>query len=130
PDASFDLIVSTMFFHETSHAALRTILGEVARLLAPGGLHLHLEQPPYHGMPPFEQFLRDWDCYNNNEPFWTTVHDINMVEVMQQCGFAGDQMFEDEIHAVVDLQLPKVGEEVEDFGRGGMWYAFGAERAA
>ncbi|MEZ5474785.1 MAG: methyltransferase domain-containing protein [Steroidobacteraceae bacterium] len=130
PDASFDLIVSTMFFHETSHAALRTILGEVARLLAPGGLHLHLEQPPYHGMPPFEQFLRDWDCYNNNEPFWTTVHDTNMVEVMQQCGFAGDQMFEDEIHAVVDLQLPKVGEEVEDFGRGGMWYAFGAERAA
>jgi hypothetical protein len=24
--------------------------------------------------------------------------------------------------------MPKVAEEVEDFGRGGMWYAFGSER--
>ncbi len=129
-DSAYDLIVSTMFFHETSSRALRNVLQEAARLLAPGGLHLHLEQPPYHAMEPFEQFLRDWDCYYNNEPFWTTVHDTQMLDVMRQCGFAADALFEDEIHAVVDLQMPKVGAEVEDFGRGGMWYAFGAERAA
>ncbi|MEZ5513510.1 MAG: methyltransferase domain-containing protein [Steroidobacteraceae bacterium] len=128
-DSAYDLIFSTMFFHETSYQALRAILREASRLLAPGGIHLHLEQPPYHGMDTFEQFLRDWDCYYNNEPFWTTVHDTRMLIVMQQCGFAHDQLFEDEIHALVDLQMPKVDEEVEDFGRGGLWYAFGAERA-
>jgi SAM-dependent methyltransferase len=55
---AFDFIYSTMFLHETSHAALRNIFREARRLLAPGGLHVHLEQPPYRGMDLFEQFLR------------------------------------------------------------------------
>jgi len=125
---SFDVIFSTMFLHETSWRALRRILREVDRLLAPGGLHLHLEQPPYRGMDEFEKFLRDWDCYHNNEPFWTTLHDTDMRALMTELGFAGDSLFETSIHAVVEDEMPKVGEEVEDFGRGGMWYAFGSER--
>ncbi len=128
-DQSFDLIVSTMFLHETSYRALRNILCECARLLACGGLHLHLEQPPFRGMDAFEQFLRDWDCYYNNEPFWTTLHDTDMMVLMRECGFRNDQCFETEIHAVVDLAMPKVRESVEDYGRGGMWYAFGAWRS-
>ena len=91
---------------------------------------MHLEQPPYHGMDAFEQFLRDWDCYYNNEPFWTTLHDMKMLDVLGECGFGADRGFETEIHAVVDEHMPKVAQEVEDYGRGGMWYAFGAERAA
>lgn len=129
-DGSFDLVFSTMFLHETSYSALRNILREASRLLAPGGVHLHLEQPSYHGMEPFEQFLRDWDCYYNNEPFWTTLHDTRMLELMAECGFGQDRRFETEIHAIVDWHMPKVATEVEDFGRGGKWYAFGAERAA
>lgn len=125
---SFDFIFSTMFLHETSWSALRRILREVDRLLAPGGLHLHLEQPPYRGMDEFEKFLRDWDCYHNNEPFWTTLHDTDMRALMAELGFAGDSMFETSIHAIVEDEMPKVGQEVEDFGRGGMWYAFGSER--
>ncbi len=126
--ASFDVIYSTMFLHETSWAALRRILREIDRLLAPGGLHLHLEQPPYRGMDEFEKFLRDWDCYHNNEPFWTTLHDLSMPALMAELGFPGDAVFETSIHAVVEDEMPKVGEEAEDFGRGGMWYAFGSER--
>lgn len=127
---SFDFIYSTMFLHETSYSALRNILREADRLLAPGGLHIHLEQPPYHGMSEFEKFLRDWDCYNNNEPFWTTVHDTHMPTLLKELGFQGDRVFETEIHALVETAMPKVAEAVEDFGRGGMWYAFGSERAA
>jgi SAM-dependent methyltransferase len=130
PDASFDFIFTTMFLHETSWGAVRRILREVDRLLAPGGVHIHLEQPPYRGMPEFEKFLRDWDCYYNNEPFWTTLHDTNLPELMRQIGFGGDRVFETEIHAVVEDEMPKVAAETEDFGRGGMWYAFGSERAA
>lgn len=130
PDASFDLIYSTMFFHETSYRALRAILREAGRLLAPGGLHLHLEQPPYRGMSEFEKFLRDWDCHYNNEPFWTTLHDTDMPALLREVGFAGDRIFETEIHAVVESSSPKVANETEDFGRGGMWYAVGSERSA
>ena len=43
-------------------------------------------------------------------------------------GFVRDTCFETSIHAVVEHGMPKVAEEVEDFGRGGMWYAFGSER--
>jgi SAM-dependent methyltransferase len=129
-DGHFDFIYSTMFFHETSYSAVRRILREVSRLLAPGGLHIHLEQPPYRGMSAFEQFLRDWDCYYNNEPFWTTLHDTDLPALLRENGFGADRIFETEIHAIVDEQMPKVAQEVEDYGRGGMWYAVGAERAA
>ena len=128
-DGSFDFIYTTMFLHETSYSALRAILRETARLLAPGGVHIHLEQPPYRGMDPFEQFLRDWDCYYNNEPFWTTLHDTHLPDLLPQLGFGADRIFETEIHAIVDDEMPKVAVEREDYGRGGMWYAVGSERA-
>lgn len=126
-DGSFDFIYSTMFLHETSWAALRNLLGETRRLLAPGGIHVHLEQPPYRGMPAFEQFLRDWDCYHNNEPFWSTLHETNLPSLLSQLGFDRGRIFETTIHAIVDDDLPKVDDEVEDFGRGGMWYAVGSD---
>lgn len=130
PDGHFDFIYSTMFLHETSYSALRGILREVSRLLARGGLHIHLEQPPFRHMPEFEKFLRDWDCYHNNEPFWTTMHDTRLAELLASVGFAGERIFETEIHAIVGGEMPKVASEVEDFGRGGMWYAVGSERPA
>lgn len=123
----FDFIFSTMFLHETSHAALRNILKEVGRLLAPGGLHVHLEQPPYRGMSAFEQFLRDWDCINNNEPFWSALHDTHLPNLMRELGFDASRLFETEIHALVEDEMPKVSSEVEDYGRGGLWYACGGE---
>jgi ubiquinone/menaquinone biosynthesis C-methylase UbiE len=121
----FDLIYSTMFLHETSHAALRNILHEVRRLLAPDGLHLHLEQPPYRDMPTFEQFLRDWDCLYNNEPFWTALHETHLPSLLAESGCDPARIFETEIHAMVEDAMPKVGDEVEDYGRGGKWYACG-----
>ncbi len=124
--ASFDFIYSTMFLHETSHAALRNVLGEARRLLAPAGLQVHLEQPPYCGMNNFEQFLRDWDCHYNNEPFWSALHETNLPALLAEKGFAATAIFETEINAVVEDEMPKVATEVEDFGRGGLWYACGA----
>ena len=129
PDGHFDFVYSTMFFHETAHGALRRILREAGRVLAPGGLQIHLEQPPYRGMDEFEKFLRDWDCFHNNEPFWTTLHDTHLPTLLAEAGQAGDRVFETTIHAIVEDEMPKVAGEVEDFGRGGMWYAVGAERA-
>ena len=129
PDGHFDFIYSTMFLHETSHGALRRLLDEVRRLLAPGGLHVHLEQPPYRDMSAFEQFLRDWDCHHNNEPFWSALHETHMPTLLRKRGFEAEKIFEVEIHALVEDEMPKVVDEIEDYGRGGMWYACGAELA-
>ena len=40
---------------------------------------LHLEQPQYSDdMPLYEQFIRDWDAFNNNEPFWSAMHALDL----------------------------------------------------
>ena len=98
------------------------------RVLAEGGLMLHLEQPPYTDMPVYEQFIRDWDSFNNNEPFWSTVHTLNLPGMMQKAGFGHNEVFEDHVKAVVDRKefaaTADDGEQ-EDHGRAAAWYALG-----
>jgi len=88
-DGSFDFVMSTMFLHELSLASMDAIFREAHRLLAPGGLFLNMEQPGYKGMPPFEQAMRDWDAFYNNEPYWTTLHGLDLDEHLQAAGFKG-----------------------------------------
>lgn len=134
-DGSYDLVTTAMFWHETSHRALPRILREVHRVLAPGGLTLHLEQPQYAGMDPFEAFMRDWDAYNNNEPYWTRMHELDLRELITQAGFDADAYFETTMQAKVDRELfpAPLGTDgagaQEDYGRTPMWTAFGAAKA-
>lgn len=125
---SFDWVQTTMFVHETSRTALPRIMKEGYRVLADGGLMLHLEQPPYTDMPVYEQFIRDWDSFNNNEPFWSTVHTLNLPIMMQEAGFGHNEVFEDHVKAVVDRKefaaTADEGEQ-EDHGRAAAWYALG-----
>ena len=57
PDESFDLIVSHIMLHETSHSAMPRIFAECKRLLKPGGVMLHLEIPS--GADPYASFMMD-----------------------------------------------------------------------
>ncbi|MHC5824630.1 MAG: class I SAM-dependent methyltransferase, partial [Nostoc sp.] len=50
PDESFDLVVSHILLHEIPPPAVRKVMQESYRLLAPGGMMLHLEAPLYHHM--------------------------------------------------------------------------------
>lgn len=128
-DDSFDLIVSCMFLHELSAKALPAILKETKRLLAPEGLVMHIEQPQYTPeMDLFEQFMRDWDTYNNNEPFWGTMHDIDMYDALDTAGFNREKFFTIGVAAKVDENIfPSAAEsDDEDYGRKAAWNAFGA----
>lgn len=88
-DASFDLIVSHILFHETSRKAVANILKECHRLLKPGGVMLHLDVPRrLTAKTPYDQFIADWDTLNNNEPFWGTfLFDINVMAMVDAAGF-------------------------------------------
>ncbi len=96
PDASFDLVVSQILFHETSRSALSNIIAECHRLLKPGGIMLHVDVPSKAlAKTPYQQFMADWDTLNNNEPFWGTfMFEINMTEVAKAAGFAPDKIKE------------------------------------
>jgi SAM-dependent methyltransferase len=130
PTDSFDFVMTCMFLHETSRTAIERVLAEIYRVLRPGGISLHLEQPQYSGMPVYEQFVRDWDAYNNNEPFWTTMHDLDLRELAMRNGAAANECFETGLAAVVDASLfPPAPAQAEDYGRKAAWYAFGVAKA-
>jgi SAM-dependent methyltransferase len=126
---SFDWVQSTMFLHETAGKAIFRIMAEVYRLLRPGGLTLHIEQPQYTpDMDLYEQFIRDWDAYYNNEPFWSKMHDIDPCDLMVHAGFRAEDFMQIGVKAVNDLANPgeKPKDEPEDHGRSPKWNVFGA----
>lgn len=86
-DGSFDLVVSTATMHELSRAGIRAIVGEMHRVLRPGGVMINVEQPQYEGMSAYDQFMRDWDTFGNAEPFWGTLHDMDLVQLAVDAGF-------------------------------------------
>ncbi|MEO7773233.1 MAG: class I SAM-dependent methyltransferase [Steroidobacteraceae bacterium] len=129
PDGHFDWVQTTMFLHELSGKSLPKIVREAERVLAPSGLMLHLEQPQYSDdMPLFEQFIRDWDAFNNNEPFWSAMHAMDLKQVMADAGLPRSSQFVTGVRAVVDSTVfPEAPSgENEDHGRAAVWNAYGA----
>jgi SAM-dependent methyltransferase len=131
-DASFDWIQSTMFLHETSFGSMQKIFRETERLLKPGGIVLHVEQPQYSSdMPLFEQAMRDWDAFYNNEPFWTKMHEIDLDAFMEKAGFPKDALIHGGVAAVVDPEIfPEAAKDAkqEDYGRKPAWHVVGARK--
>jgi SAM-dependent methyltransferase len=128
-DASFDWIQTTMFLHELSTTALGKIFAETHRLLKPGGIVLHVEQPQYAAdMPLFEQAMRDWDAFYNNEPFWSRMHEMDLDAAMVAAGFDRDSLIHGGMTGVVDHDLfpDAEADETEDYGRKAAWHVIGA----
>ncbi len=128
-DGYFDWVQTTMFLHELSGKALPKIIREGYRVLGEHGLMLHLEQPQYSDdMPLYEQFIRDWDAFNNNEPFWSAMHALDLKQQMIEAGFKAEELFVTGVKAVVDRSIfPEAPtDETEDHGRAAAWHAYGA----
>jgi ubiquinone/menaquinone biosynthesis C-methylase UbiE len=85
-DGSFDLVVSHIMLHETSMRAVPRIVHECARLLRPGGLMMHLEIPRGQGSA-FEQFMYNWETYNNNEAFAGVISELDIPAMATDAGF-------------------------------------------
>lgn len=133
PDASFDWVQTTMFLHELSYSSMRATMCETFRILRPGGIVLHLEQPQYSKqMPLFEQAMRDWDAFYNNEPFWSAMHEIDLDGFMIEAGFSRSELFHDIVTAVVDRDVfPDAADDgSEDYGRKASWHVIGARKVA
>lgn len=126
-DGSFELIVSHILLHETSGKAIRNIMRECQRLLAPGGMMFHVEVPQYHGMDPYDAFILDWDTYNNNEPFWGAMHDLDLVALARESGFAAENVIQDFAPSAFKMARSRTKLfQGGDFGGGGQWFVFGA----
>jgi SAM-dependent methyltransferase len=86
PDGAFDLVTSTMLLHELPEAALLAVIGESGRMVAPGGVAVHLDF-----LPPSDPLLRilyDGHSVRNNEPFMRDLAKLDLVAAHRRAGFA------------------------------------------
>jgi SAM-dependent methyltransferase len=130
-DGSVDWVQTTMFLHELSTHSLRAIFRESHRLLRPDGIVLHVEQPQYvPDMPLFEQAMRDWDAFYNNEPFWSRLHEIDLDGELIAAGFSSSRLIHGGVTAIVDKEVfpDAADEEGEDYGRKAAWHVIGARK--
>ncbi len=98
-DGFFDLVVSHLFFHETSAKALRNVMAEARRLLSPGGLMIHSDVPESNQFhpDPFDQWTRDWTTHYNAEPFRSTLRDTSLSQSCIAAGFDSSGVYETKI---------------------------------
>jgi ubiquinone/menaquinone biosynthesis C-methylase UbiE len=104
PDASFDLVTSSIVLHETSTRALPAILAECRRILKPGGLMLHVDQPRFDGADAWGTFLQENEVYYNNEPFWRRYRLTDLAALAREVGFAESDVETDILTADVVRQ--------------------------
>ena len=86
-DDYFDLIVSSFFFHEIAVPSTKKILKEVHRLLATGGVTIHMELPPSSEVDPYYNFFLDWDAYHNHEPHYAAFRQQDPNALLTGAGF-------------------------------------------
>jgi 2-polyprenyl-3-methyl-5-hydroxy-6-metoxy-1,4-benzoquinol methylase len=79
PDNHFDVVTSSLMFHETSTTAAPAILKECYRILKLGGVMIHWDAFRTEKPEPIREFLGSWEAYNNNEQF--LVHMLTMDHV-------------------------------------------------
>jgi ubiquinone/menaquinone biosynthesis C-methylase UbiE len=109
PDASFDLVTSAIVLHETSTRALPGILKECRRLLRPGGIMLHIDQPRFDDTDSWSTFLQENEVHYNNEPFWRRYRMTDLAELARAAGFAADAIETDIVAADVVRQSQNNG---------------------
>ena len=111
PDASFNLVFSSMFLHELPLKDIAKVFAEAKRVLRPGGMLLHYELPPNNALSPYDGFYLDWDCWYNNEPYYKAYRDEDPATLCASAGFAPENFFQ--------TVVPSLG-----------WYGEDAVRAA
>jgi SAM-dependent methyltransferase len=88
---SFDTVTSTMLLHEVPPAHLDLIFAESCRLLAPGGIAIHLDfwLPKQDA---FGRFIHFGHGRRNNEPFMEPLCHMDLVAAHRRAGFSDVQV--------------------------------------
>ncbi len=89
PDASFDLVTSTMLLHEMPPPVVERTLAEAARVLKPGGKMVHLDFLP-QAQPrgdAFARFIHYGHGRRNNEPYMEPLAEMDLVATLGRLGF-------------------------------------------
>ncbi len=120
-------MVSHILLQETSTSAIPNIMRERRRLLAPGGITAHAEIGFFQGLGPYDAFIIDWDTFNNNEPFWGTLRDMDPVALMRSAGFAAEKVFQARV-ARDPGGATVYSDNIKDSSSRNSWFVIGARK--
>jgi SAM-dependent methyltransferase len=88
PDGHFDLVSATILFHEVTAPAMKQVLREVRRILAPGGQLVIGDELPFELMTDYERWYDRWQTVHNNEPYWEDIKSQRFEQLCREAGFA------------------------------------------
>ncbi len=92
PDASFDLITSTLLLHEMPRPAILALFRECHRLLRPGGIMAHHDLLRWPDEP-FDAFMMAWTTRHNNEPYERASGTLKFPDDCVAAGFDASDVF-------------------------------------
>jgi ubiquinone/menaquinone biosynthesis C-methylase UbiE len=138
-DESFDIVWSSMFWHEVPLKDIRKGFREAYRVLKPGGLMLHMELPPNKALDAYDGFYLDWDSWYNYEPFYKTFRDQDPKALCVEAGFDADRFeqhvvpsvnwFGEESTQQAAQKEGGIDQNTGRFANGISWYCFGAQKS-
>jgi ubiquinone/menaquinone biosynthesis C-methylase UbiE len=85
PEGESDIVTSTMVLHEMPPSHIRALFKESHRLLAPGGLSIHLDFLMRDD--PFRQWVHNGHSARNNEPFMVPLNEMDIAQAHRDAGF-------------------------------------------
>jgi SAM-dependent methyltransferase len=88
----FDVVCSHIIMHETSTRAAPRIFAESRRILAPGGVMLHMDNPRLAELPPIDGFLSEWEVTNNNENFGGYYRCADLTALGREAGWPAEEV--------------------------------------
>jgi len=88
-DASFDMVLSYILFHEVPVQKMREIIAETYRVLRPGGTFTIYEFPSNDKgqVSASTRFLVDYDSRNNCEPYSPDFVAADFRGIIEEAGF-------------------------------------------
>ena len=91
--ASFDLVAAYSFGHEMPERALRRILRESWRVLAPGGELIIGDVLPFSAQDKLAQCWAQFEAVHGGEPYWREFCSLDMAAVATEEGFVAARYF-------------------------------------
>ncbi|WP_158971340.1 class I SAM-dependent methyltransferase [Chachezhania sediminis] len=84
-EGSADIVTSTMVLHEMPPSHIKGVFKESHRLLAPGGLSIHLDFLVRDDA--FKEYIHYGHSARNNEPFMVPLNQMDVIQAHKDAGF-------------------------------------------
>jgi len=105
PSGHFDAVLAFILFHEVPAALFPKVLGEVFRMLRPGGTFTIVDAPRVKTLPPANRLWVQFDSEFNGEPYSIDFVSCDFEALLREAGFEiaeppPKEMFLDCLHCI------------------------------